>query len=85
MRSGGLIHPVRIDVAGHGSFGWGAKKSASVNTPQQQVATKPQDPELKASAFSEWQDEPVTVQTDAVNEAPEKRKGLLGRLLDKAF
>jgi len=56
-----------------------------VNTPQQQVATKPQDPELKASAFSEWQDEPVTVQTDAVNEAPEKRKGLLGRLLDKAF
>jgi len=56
-----------------------------MNTPQQQAATQPADPELEASAFSEWQDEPVTVQSEGVTEEPKKRKGLLGRLLDKAF
>lgn len=76
---------LRIDVEGHGTFGWGDKKSAALNPniqPQTSAAKAATEPTITNPGVGEWQDEPINV---VIPEEPVKKKGLLGRLFDKAF
>ncbi len=78
---------LRIDVEGHGTFGWGEKRTALLQSGAQPRADNTQGTASKAqnanSGDGTWQDEPITVMAE--DEEPAKKKGLLGRLLDKAF
>ncbi len=79
----GVVHwdTLRIDVEGHGTFGWGEKKSAALNglndrTNAVQPSANNQSQQASVTATSDWSDEPVDVEADI----PQKR-GLLQRLL----
>jgi len=77
---------LRIDVAGFGTFGWGEKKSASLNsanqsTNQQVAGKQTASGDTEFSEIGEWDDEPITVQADG-SDGQDKKKSLFGRLLD---
>ena len=67
---------LRIDVDGFGTFGWGEKKSASLNPDLQDNAGLQENISLQNN-------KELLAATPPAE--PEKKRSLLSRLLDKAF
>ena len=79
----GVVHwdTLRIDVEGHGTFGWGEKKSASLKSTTQDVADTNNTSDSGNATAGEWSDEPIKVQESG--ESNSKRRGFLGRLFGR--
>ena len=84
----GVVHwdTLRIDVEGYGTFGWGEKKSAQLNSSEQPVAQQAeqqvaQKAPTQTSDTGEWSDEPIDVQLDAAPEA--EKRGFFSRLFGR--